>query len=202
MLEEYIRNLINAIMESVASNMFAPDFTTPQSSIDGLKTQIGFYVAVFLLFAHKNPKIMNPPYLDLDKTITDLVDFYMEAYLENNSSEDDPLSDEEILNNREGFIVWIRALLTYANTALEGIMWPPYVYSRPYPINALNRLNEFIEGLSSSLTSALIAAAFPPAFPASTQDVEVTNSFHRVFVQAALTYAHNNPGIASPPYSV
>jgi hypothetical protein len=124
----------------------------------------------------------------------------MEAYLEINSPANDPLSDEEILNNREGFIMWIRAFLTYANTAPEGIMWPPYVYSRPYPTNSLNRLNEFIDGLSSSLTTALITASFPPAFPATAQDVDVLNSYHRAFVQAALTYAHNNPGIAEPPY--
>ena len=201
MLDEYVRGLIDAIMKAVASNMFAPGFTTPQASIDELQGQIGFYVAVLLLYAHENPEIMNPPYPDLNKTIADLIDFYMDAYIEINSTEDDPLSDAEKLNIREGFIVWARAFLTYANKVPEGIMWPPYIYSRPYPTNSINRLNEFIEGLSNSLTSALIAAAFPPAFPASTQDIETLNSCHRVFVQAALTYVHSNPGIASPPYS-
>ena len=197
MLEQHIEDLLDAIISFWKVNMYPPGFTPPKSSIDELRAEIGFYVAVFLKYTEENPAVKNPPYADLEGIITDLVDFYMEAYLVINSPVEEPLSEEEIVNIQEHFSLWIRSFLTYANTASEGIMWPPYIYSRPSPTNTINRLSEFINGLSSALTSALVTASFPPMFPASTQDISYVTAFHRAFVEPLLTYVHNNPSIAT-----
>jgi len=199
MLEKYIEELTDVLINAVAGSMFPPGFTTPQEAIDELKANIAFHVAVLFAYMQENPNVANPPF-DLENEVTSLVDFYMEAYLETNSPEDEPLTEEEILNQKEDFAVWVRAFLTYANTASEGVMWPPYTYPRPSPQNQIHRLAEFIDGLSDALSSALIAATFPPIFPASAQDRATITAFYRAFVEAALTYAHNNPGVASPPY--
>jgi hypothetical protein len=205
MLDKYIEELIDALMEAASQNMFPRGFTTSKDTISELKADIGFHVAVFLAYMHENPAIASPPYSDLEEEISSLVDFYMEAYLETVPPEEEPLTEEEILlkeeetlSQKEGFAVWIRALLTYANTASEGVFWPPYTY--PRGTSSINRLQEFINGLASAFSSALIAAAFPSAFPASAQDTATLTTYYRIFVQTALTYAHNNPGIASPPY--
>ena len=195
-LETFIIALGDALMSAIVPNMFPPGFSTPPNVINELRDHYTGLISIFLEYANNNPHIMNPPYANLSQEITDLVEAYMEATSDNSGS----LSDDELLNAKEYITMLITAFLTYANSDPEGIMYPPYIYDRPYPIITINRLEEFITGLTTALTNALIAASFPPALPASQNDVANIYSYYQVYARAFLTYAHANPALAQPPY--
>ena len=197
-IETYLIESRDAIMASLKAGLFPRRFTVSQNGVDHLKNRYTMLLAVFLEYAQEFPHIMNPPFSNIQKDITELVKRYVDAV----NPEEEPLTKEEVTNETEYFTMLVTAFLSYANTTgSEGIMWPPYIYPRPYPENQINRLGEFIEGLSSAFSVALVDAAYPPILPATAGDMAVLNSFFRVYVEPFLTYAHKNSSLMNPPYN-
>jgi hypothetical protein len=202
-MEQYIIEICDAILAAMKTGIMPPGFTVAQEALDDLWNHFVMIIGVFLDYAHKNPSVTQPPYgADLNRYISELSDAYLQAVIDTQYTEDDPPTDLERLNTKEYYTFLVSAFLNYANTNnSEGIMNPPYTYARPYPQNSINRLEEFIVGLSVAFANALIGASYPPAMPASAEDVSKIRSYYEIPVRVFLSYAHDHPGVMNPPYS-